>query len=73
MFVSLRRIPSPWSAPSASDYNEKKAKKFNKAMEIQILYAFWVLMSKGLANILVSHEWLGPTLVYFPGFTFLQD
>lgn len=71
--------PLPESAASASDYNEKKAKKFNKMMEIQVLMgklcAFQTLMNKGPAKVLVwlSHEWPESTLVYFPGFTFLKN
>lgn len=47
-------------------------------MEIQVLMgklcAFHTLMDKGLAKVLVclSHEWLGSTLVYFPGYTFIK-
>lgn len=54
--------PLPESAAGASDYNVKRAKKFNKVMEIQVLWEklciFWMLMNKGQAKLLVclSHE-----------------
>lgn len=54
--------PLPESAAGASDYNVKRAKKFNKVMEIQVLWEklciFWMLMNKGQAQFLVclSHE-----------------
>lgn len=54
--------PLPESAAGASDYNVKRAKKFNKVMEIQVLWEklciFWMLMNKGQAKFLVclSHE-----------------
>lgn len=35
---SEENAPLPESAAGASDYNVKRAKKFNKVMEIQVLW-----------------------------------